>query len=103
VLGYRVLEAASGEAALAVVGREPDVALLLCDLLLPGGMDGLDAAREARRRWPRLRVLHTAGVHVDTEDPATGPPADVLYKPYAISDLARRVRAALDRENDDAH
>jgi two-component system, NarL family, response regulator LiaR len=49
-------EAASGEAALTSMATwNPDVVIL--DLLLPGGMDGIQTLRELRTRWPQMRVV----------------------------------------------
>ena len=47
-LGYQVLEAENGAAALAELAARPDVALVFTDMVMPGGMTGLELAR---RRW----------------------------------------------------
>ena len=103
VLGYRVLEAGEGAAALAVLAKEPEVHLMLCDAMLPGGMLGPDLAQRALERRPRLRVLHTSGLMGSVPRlRELQPTAEVLHKPYAIGDLARKVRAVLDEEKRDA-
>jgi PAS domain S-box-containing protein len=103
VLGYRVLEAGEGSSALALLAKEPEVHLLLCDVMLPGGMLGPELAARALERRPRLRVLHTSGFMGGAPRlRGLQPTAEVLHKPYAIGDLARRVRAALDGEKRDA-
>jgi CheY-like chemotaxis protein len=98
-LGYRVLSAANGAAALAVLAREPDVQLLFTDVGLPGGMTGRQLADEVRRRWPGLRVLYTTGyarnaiVHGGVLDAGT----ELLPKPFTYADLAAKIRSVLDR------
>ena len=96
-LGYRVLSARSGEAALGVLERtEGRVDLLFTDLSMPDGMNGLVLAERARALRPGLRVLLATGYNEDLV--AKGPPAGaaVLDKPYRRIDLAGRVRAVLD-------
>ena len=43
-LGYRVLDAANGPAALALLDQHPEVDLLFTDMVMPGGMTGADLA-----------------------------------------------------------
>jgi CheY-like chemotaxis protein len=99
-LGYRVLSARSGEEALGVLER-PDsgeVDLLFSDVVMPGGINGLVLAERARALRPGLRILLASGYSDDllTRGEPSGA-ADVLAKPYRQTDLAGRVRAALDR------
>jgi len=95
-LGYRVLKATTAQEALEVLEREEHVDLLFTDLIMPGDMDGLALAEEVERRWPRTAILLTTGY--SEELVAQGPPVpfkDVLGKPYRRSELADRVRLAL--------
>ena len=98
-LGYQVLIARSGAEALAVLDLRPEPAidLLFTDLLMPGGMNGLVLAEEVSRRVPGIAVLLTTGYHEDlvAEGPRS-PAMDVIGKPYRRSELASRVRAALE-------
>jgi PAS domain S-box-containing protein len=97
-LGYRVIEAESGAAALAVLERGETVDLLFTDVVMPG-MTGIELAREARRRRPGLRILFTSGY----TDPVLGEEerpienADWLAKPYLSRELAAKLRALLER------
>jgi CheY-like chemotaxis protein len=96
--GYRVLSARSGEEALALLtAADRAVAdLLFTDIAMPGGMNGLMLAEQARALCPGLRVLFATGY---SEDLATGmpprPDAAVLSKPYGEADLATAVKHAL--------
>jgi CheY-like chemotaxis protein len=92
--GYRVLTAASGEAALAVV-RERRVDLLFTDIRLLDGMDGWRLAEEARQLRPGLPVIYTTGYTV--EQPRLVPGSLFLHKPYrpsAVIDAAARLGVA---------
>ena len=52
-LGYRVLEAANGPAALALLDSHPEVDLLFTDMVMPGGMTGADLAEAVLATSPR--------------------------------------------------
>lgn len=94
-LGYDVVEAAGGRAALSVLKHEDGVALLLTDVMMPGGLSGPDLAHRARRRRPELRVLFMSG-YPDEAVSSAGEPAPLLAKPFQKEELARAVRRVLD-------
>ena len=54
-LGYRVHHAASAQAALELIERDATIDLVFSDILMPGGMNGLELADTVRRRFPRDR------------------------------------------------
>jgi CheY-like chemotaxis protein len=57
-----IVECDSAESALAtMLLRGRDVVMIFSDVRLPGAMDGLDLAREAKVRWPHLTVVLTSG------------------------------------------
>ncbi|HZF84576.1 MAG TPA: histidine kinase famiy protein [Burkholderiaceae bacterium] len=100
-LGYRVHVADTGRAALELVrslppDRMPD--LLFSDVVMPGGINGYTLAREMRRLLPSVHVLLTTGYDRDMGNLDQVAPSefDILKKPYRLSDLALRVRMALD-------
>lgn len=97
-LGYRVLEAESGVEALSTWDRIGEgVDLLFTDIVMPGGVSGLDLAVRLRARCPSLRLLFTSGYSDDVFFKRTDLPADgrFLPKPYDIASLAGLVREAL--------
>ena len=96
-LGYRVLEAAGGAAALGVLEHGAGgVRLLVTDLVMPG-MFGDELARRARERKPDLRCLFISGDTGvrDSKEQVIPEGIRVLLKPYTRESLARRVREAL--------
>ncbi len=98
-LGYRVLTAEDARAGLAALETAPRIDLLFSDVVLPGGASGPDMAREAKRRFPELKVLFISGFAGSAAHTGTSLPrnADLLTKPFHKGELAQRVRAALDR------
>jgi CheY-like chemotaxis protein len=97
--GYAVLAAASGEQALALLREGARVDLLFTDVIMPGGMNGLQLVDEARRLRPRLPVLVTTGYmdELPSQGREHGQRLDILAKPYKHGDLLERIGAALKR------
>ncbi len=97
-LGYRVLPATQGRSALTILDQEPDIALLFTDVVLPGGMNGPELARRATELRPGLKVLYTSGYTGNALQQFEAVEGEValVSKPYAIEELAHKVRAVLD-------
>jgi signal transduction histidine kinase/CheY-like chemotaxis protein len=97
MLGYDVLEAGSGEAALRLLDRYKNIRLLLTDVVMPG-MNGRKLADEARRRRPALKILYMTGysrnaiVHQGRLDPGV----ELIQKPVTSEHLSAAVRKVLD-------
>jgi signal transduction histidine kinase len=89
--GYRVLEAASGEEALARWPAANGFDLLVTDVVM-GGLPGPELADRMRARRPDLRVLYISGYAEAASGAAAGA---FLAKPFRPEALAARVREAL--------
>jgi len=98
-LGYGVLDAPNARDALLLLERNPGISLLLTDLMMPGGMDGMTLGNLAVRRNPGIKVLYMSGyaetLMVDGGGEERGPA--LLHKPFRKQQLADTVRAVLDR------
>ena len=96
-LGYEVLTAPDGPSALGVLRGDPDIQILLSDIVMPRGMNGVELAREAVRLRPDLRVLLASGYPMAALPPDGGRPVldefPFLTKPYRCSQLAAALRA----------
>jgi PAS domain S-box-containing protein len=96
-MGYAVLTASDGPAALAVLRREADIDILFSDVVIPRGINGIELARTARHLRPRLRVLLASGYPLPALSAAHRLSADsefaFLSKPYRGSELAEALRA----------
>jgi CheY-like chemotaxis protein len=92
--GYAVVTAPSGEQALNVLDEGAEVDLVFTDVMMPGGMNGLQLADQVRARRPGTPILVTTG-YMDELPAARGKPLDILSKPYRQEDLLARVRAIL--------
>ncbi|MDM0036791.1 PAS domain-containing protein [Variovorax sp. J22P271] len=85
-LGFTILHAASSTAALGALANARDIDIVLADLMLPGGMGGLELVREIRRRRPGLPIVLTTGNPEATAGPGSGEFA-LLLKPYTLDEL----------------
>jgi signal transduction histidine kinase len=97
-LGYRTLASGDAATALGLLAETREVALLLADMVLPGGMNGAELARRAHALDPGLPVLFMSGytesavIHNGRLDAGVR----LLEKPFTTSALAVAVRKALD-------
>jgi PAS domain S-box-containing protein len=97
--GYEVREAANGPDALRLL-RENNgaVDLLLSDMMMPGGLSGLDLIREVRTLWPAIKVMICSGYIPEsaTDDQPDAESIMRLQKPYSIKELAETLRRCLE-------
>ena len=89
--GHIVLPAADGDSALNLL-IDDSVDLLLADVVMPG-LDGIELARQATKRWPSLRVMFITGfAAVALRQREMGDrPATVLAKPFHLRQLVEEV------------
>lgn len=97
-LGYTVLEAEDGPAALEVMATAGGIDLLLTDMNLPRGMNGRDIAAAFQEKYPAAGVLYASGHTRDVLGRQGQLDEDMafIYKPFQASVLAQRVREVLD-------
>jgi CheY-like chemotaxis protein len=96
--GYRVLEAESGQDAIALLAaHDGPVHLLLTDVVMPG-MNGRELADRVKAERPELRVLYTSGHTNDAifRHGVLDDPRHFLAKPYRPAQLKAKVRELLD-------
>ena len=97
--GYTILEAGNGREALKVWDeKHENIDLLLTDMVMPGGVSGVELAEKILARQPKLKVVFTSGYTVDDVSTAflEKTNAHFLQKPYTRITLARAARRALD-------
>jgi signal transduction histidine kinase/CheY-like chemotaxis protein len=92
--GYRTIHAETGDQALALLTDGAPVDLVFSDLVMPGGISGVDLARRIRARWPGLPVLLTTGYSTAAPE-ASGEGFAIIPKPYRADALRRAIEALL--------
>ena len=94
--GHTALAAAEGDSALALLGRETGIALLISDVIMPG-MDGVAVADAAKAKRPDLEVLLMTGYapgHV-RGDGTEGPAYRLITKPFSLTTICSVVDEVL--------
>jgi PAS domain S-box-containing protein len=95
-IGYDTVEAESGEAALEQLKTTP-VDLVFSDVIMPGGMNGLQLIEEVRRAYPGVATLAATGYSENIlERPPSAKDLQILPKPFKLDDLASLVAKLLD-------
>ncbi len=98
-LGYHPLEAADAKGALKILESNARIDLLITDVGLPNGMNGREMADAARQTRPDLKVLFITG-YAENAAVSNGrlePGMHVLSKPFAMEQLASKIKAVLER------
>jgi CheY-like chemotaxis protein len=99
--GYEVVEAADGREAIGHLKDGRPFDLLFTDIVLPGGMNGVEIAAEAKHLQPDIRVIYTTGyaehalAHKGADNGALDPDTTLVTKPYRRAELLEKVRATL--------
>jgi CheY-like chemotaxis protein len=97
---YRVLEAINGVEALDVWNQHRDeIHLLLTDLVMPGGISGIELAGQLLETNPKLKVIYASGysAEVASKDFPLKEGVNFLTKPFEAQKLAQTIRNILDK------
>jgi two-component system, response regulator PdtaR len=93
-LGFKVLEAANADQAIALLETNLDIAAVFSDVQMPGSMDGLALIAAIRDRWPPVALILTSG---QVHPPVSAMPEGTRFvsKPYAPYQLRAEFDALL--------
>jgi CheY-like chemotaxis protein len=91
--GFDVLEA--GDAARALTALATGVDLVFTDIVMPGGLDGVELARRVRANDPKLPIIITSGGGHGYLSGVLAEGARFIPKPYRLDDMVDAVREAL--------
>ncbi|HLP08508.1 MAG TPA: ATP-binding protein [Opitutaceae bacterium] len=97
--GFKVIEATTGAEALRLwPALEADVQMLLTDVAMPGGVNGVELAQAVRARRPTLPIMITSGHNQEEVSFGDGCWDDIRFlpKPFTMAALTRMARETLD-------
>lgn len=94
-LGYRTIEAADADHALAVLDSRMRVDAILSDVTMPGSLDGLDFATIVRRRLPEMPILLMSGRTTPLQGKSLPPEVALHQKPLRRAAIAAALRRAV--------
>ncbi|KQN26056.1 histidine kinase [Sphingomonas sp. Leaf33] len=97
-LGYDVVQCPSASKAIDLLDTDSDFRLIFTDIVMPGGINGVELAKEVRRRFPAMPILLTTG-YSDRALDAESSSFDLVRKPYRRAELAQRIRTLLEGPN----
>jgi two-component system, NtrC family, sensor kinase len=92
-LGYMVKQVANAHEALELLANDPKIDLVFSDILMPGGMNGLELGHAVRRLYPAMPVLLTTG-YSDSAHDSVQQGFVVLLKPFDLAGLEQALREA---------
>jgi PAS domain S-box-containing protein len=91
--GHHAVAATDPETALQWLAEGERFDLVVTDVLMPGGMSGIDFGQEIRRRWANLPVLLATGYAGDVG--FLQPDFTMLHKPFTAIELNHAIRALI--------
>jgi PAS domain S-box-containing protein len=99
-LGYSVVECVTGAEAKEALKNGLEVDIIFTDIMMPGGLTGIDLGRWVGENHPRLPVILTTGFAEEIAGTTTvgKEPWTILRKPYTQKDLANVVRTVLEKQ-----
>jgi len=99
-LDYGVLQAADGPTAVEIIKVTPAIDIVFADIVMPGGMSGVQLVDVARQIRPDLRMLLASGYNPEMfsgeNQPDRHRDVQMLQKPYSRTELAATLRKVID-------
>lgn len=94
-MGYTVLTALNAEDAIDRLWHTAGISVLFADILMPGGMNGIQLAREVRQMNPAIKIILASGYPLPAlkEEHGSMDEFDFINKPYRLADIARYLRS----------
>lgn len=89
-MGFEVIAATNGEQAMKSIENNPDIELLLTDIVMPGGMNGTELSKRVIKKLPNIKILYMSGFPsgVIADKSGTDLDAPLLTKPYSLDELS---------------
>jgi len=97
-MGYTTYHAQDGASALAVVEQHNDIDLIVTDILMPGGMNGVELTEKIRESLEQVKVIYCSGFPANAlaERSMSLVDGPVLHKPYQRAEFTSAVRAVME-------
>jgi CheY-like chemotaxis protein len=99
-IGCKGLQAVDAASALEIVERERNIDLMVTDIIMPGGMNGVELARRVHATHPEIRIVYTSGFPADALEErkmelVEGP---LLRKPYQRAEFRAMIRSVMEEK-----
>lgn len=94
--GYAVIEAGSGDRAMALIAAGSPVDIIVTDVQMPGQHDGIALALWARQSFPHIKLIIVSGATSGAVAPdLLGEEGLIMPKPYHYDEIVRRIAELL--------
>jgi CheY-like chemotaxis protein len=97
-MGHTVYHAKDGASALLLVQQHNDIQLVLTDIVMPGGMNGVELTQKILESLPKIKIIYCSGFPSTALNDRSVSLVDgpLLHKPYQRAEFAAAVRAAME-------
>jgi PAS domain S-box-containing protein len=97
-MGFTAFEAKDGASALEVLAQRSDIDLMVTDIVMPGGMNGVELAKKALALHPDLKIIYSSGFPSEALAEKSMPLVDgpLLRKPYQRTEFAAIVHSVME-------
>jgi PAS domain S-box-containing protein len=99
-MGYTAHLAKDGASALELVRQHSDIDLVLTDIVMPGGMNGVELVEQIRKTLSSVKVIYCSGFPASALNERAVSLVDgpLLHKPYQRAEFAAAIRTAMEEE-----
>jgi PAS domain S-box-containing protein len=97
-MGFTSCEAKDGASALDILAQRPDIDLMVTDIVMPGGMNGVELVQKARVLYPNLKIIYSSGFPAEAlaERSMSLVDGPLLHKPYQRGEFAAIIHRVMD-------
>jgi CheY-like chemotaxis protein len=99
-MGFTAYEAVDGASALEVLAQRPEIDLMVTDIVMPGGMNGVELVQKALVLRPGLKIIYSSGFPAEALAEKSMPLVDgpLLRKPYQRAEFVTMVHHAMESD-----
>jgi PAS domain S-box-containing protein len=96
-MGLTALQAVDGASALEMIARDPEIDLVVTDIVMPGGMNGVELAKRVHELNPNVKLIYSSGFPAEAlaEKKMSLVNGPLLHKPYQRAEFRTMIRNVL--------
>ena len=97
-MGFATFEAKDGAGALEMLAQHDEIDLMVTDIVMPGGMNGVELVQRARALRPNLKIVYSSGFPAEALAEKSMPLVEgpLLRKPYQRAEFAAIVHSVME-------
>jgi len=97
-MGFTALEAKDGASALEMIAQHDEIDLMVTDIVMPGGMNGVELVQRARALRPDLKIVYSSGFPAEALAEKSMPVVEgpLLRKPYQRAEFGAIIHRVME-------